>query len=258
MDSDAVSSINDTDEAFQVATLVQGVYYDLATELGLLEHDGLYELVASGDSTKPTLMTLPTNAIRLDWLRYDKRITGDTTAFWENVAFVPYNLFLDIQLGLRSITDGTTGEMTFVQNSQNFTMMYKNNLAPTYYTTMDDLTFLFDSFDNTVDTTLQASKTMAYGSIYPTFSLVDSFAPDLEPQQFAYFRNRAKVRAFAELKQQVNQEAMVETKNQKVHLQRGRHIIEQLPEVYKVFRAGRKQLGYTRVSKIPRLLRQGT
>jgi len=258
MDSDNVSSINDTDEAYQVALLLRGVYYDLATELELDEYDTLFELTASGDSAKPTLMTVPTNVIRLDSIKYDNKLTADTYSNWKSVAFTPFNTFLEFQTGLRSATSNV-GEMDYTLNGTTFNIMYRSNQFPLYYTTMDDYTLVFDGYYSAEDTTLQASKTMCYGSVYPTFTLSDTFEPDLEPQQFAYYRNRAKVRAFAELKQAQNQDAAYETKRQKIAVQKKRRIVEDLPEVYKVgSRFGRRSTTYGRSSKIPRFLRNGS
>lgn len=256
MDSDSVSTITETDEAYQVALLVRGVYYDLATELELDEHEGLFELTASGDADKPTLMTVPSNVIRLDWIRYNNIVSTDTYDNWVKVDFVPFNTFVERQGGLRTLTSGV-GELTYTQNSEDYTIMYKTDQMPLYYTTMDDYTLIFDSYDSDEDTTLQASKTMCYGSVYPTFTLADATAPDLEPQQFAYFRNRAKVRAFAELKQAQNQDAAYETKRQKIAVQKKRRLVEDIPEVYKVARWGRTS-PFGATSKIPRFLRNGS
>ncbi len=52
-----------------------------------------------------------------------------------------------------------------------------------------------------MDTTLQTSKTLCYGQIIPTFTLEDSFIPDLDDTQFPLLLNEAKAIAFVELKQ---------------------------------------------------------
>lgn len=257
LDSDNVSTITDTDEAYQIALLLRGVYYDLATELELDEHEGLFELDASGDNTKPNLMTVPSNVIRLDWIKYDNKETGDTYSNWQDVSFAPFNTFLEYQAALRT-KSSNVGELEVTNNSETFTIMYRTNQMPLYYTTMDDYNLIFDGYDSTEDTTLQASKTMCYGSVYPTFTLSDSFEPDLEPQQFSYFRNRAKVRAFAELKQAQNADAAYETKRQKIAIQKKRRLVEDYPEIFKIqSRFGRNSVGFGSPRKIPRFLRNG-
>jgi hypothetical protein len=45
------------------------------------------------------------------------------------------------------------------------------------------------------------NKTMVYGEYEPTFTMADSFVPDLDSRQFSLLYNEAKALAFAELKQ---------------------------------------------------------
>ena len=59
MESDEVNSISDTQESNQVVLILRSLYYDIANDIGLPEHSTFVELNASGDNTKPTLMTCP-------------------------------------------------------------------------------------------------------------------------------------------------------------------------------------------------------
>jgi len=256
MDSDSVSSISDTEESYQVALLLRGVYYDLAVELQLPEHEGLFELDASGDSNKPTLMTIPSEVVRLDSVKYDNIDSGDNYKDYKDVEFVPFNTFLEMQTGLRTLETGV-GEMDYLNNTETFEMMYRTDRDPLSFTTVDDYTLLFDAYDSTKETTLQKAKTQCYGSVYTTFTLTDAFAPDLDPTQFAYFRNRAKVRAFAELKQVQNTEAALEMRNQKRVIQDAKRRVVDEAEVYKVGRFGRPGRG-NYAPNIPKRLRSGS
>lgn len=233
MDSDEVNSISDTVESNQVSLLLKSVFYDLATELGLPEHDGLFELDASGDNTQPTLMTVPSNVVRVDRILYNNKTATDTYSNYVECCYVTFDEFLKRQTSLKSQT-ANVGEMSFTLNSETFEVMYWDDRFPTFFTSVDDYTILFDAYDSSLDTTLQKSKTLCYGSVYPTFSLSDSFEPDLDPDQFSYYINRAKVRAFAELKQAPNQEAASETRNQKIRGQRSRRRVPNLTEQQKL------------------------
>ena len=51
---------------------------------------------------------------------------------------------------------------------------------PRYYTSFDDDSIVMDSHDSSIDSTLTAAKTRAYGTVYPTFTISDSFVPDLD------------------------------------------------------------------------------
>ncbi len=252
MESDEINSISDTVESVSVAQLLEAVYYDLATELGLEEHDGFFELNASGDVAKPTLMTLPTNITRWDWIEYDIIDTGETYANHRRLEFVPIDEFVEMQNSLRGQTSGV-GQMNVTSNGETFPIMYRSDKQPQYFTTYDDDNILFDSYDSSVDSTLQKSKTRCYGATYPTFTQSDAFIPDLHPTQFSYYINKAKLRAFAELKQTTNPEVARETRNQKIRVQVNRRTTPDRPEVFKVARYGRK----TNINTIPNNLRQG-
>ena len=69
MDSDEINSIDDTIESTQVALLIKGVFFDIATDIGLPEHETLFELTESGTSLQPTLMTLPERVTRVNWIK---------------------------------------------------------------------------------------------------------------------------------------------------------------------------------------------
>jgi len=239
MDSDEVNSISDTVESQQVADLVRSVYYDISTDLMLPEHETLFQLNASGDVTKPCLMTVPSNVTLVRTIRYDTKDDGDTYPDWTELSYKPFQDFLRDQQGLRENASGV-GSQTVTLNGSTYEMLYGNDKDPQYYTTADDQQFFFDSYNAAVESTLQTSKTMCSGSVYPTFTMSDTFAPDLDPTQFSFFINRCKVRAFNELKQQVNQEAVGEARRQKIIVQKRKRKTPDLPEVRKVARFGRK------------------
>lgn len=238
MDSDEVDSISDTVESQQVATLLKGVYYDLAVDLKLPEHDGLFELTASGSSSQPTLMYVPSAVCRIDQVRYNNKLSTDTYSNYQNVYYKPWNEFQDMQQSLKDATSNV-GEMTFTNNGESFEIMYWNNRMPTWFSSVDDYTLVFDAYDSDEDTTLQKSKTQCYGAVYPTWTESDAFEPDLDPTQFSYLINRAKVRAFAELKQATNQEAAAETRIQKIRNQTVKRRVPNLTEHERLPKYGR-------------------
>jgi len=256
MSSDEVNSITDTVESNSVALLIKGVFYDIATELNLLEHHSLFELNASGDSAQPTLMTVPSNVVHIDWVTYDVIEADETASNYEKIWFSPLDEFLSAQNALRN-DDTTAAQIEFVLNGETFSTYYNNNRRPHCYTTIDDYTLLFDAYNADVDTTLQKNKTRCSGTLIPTFTMDDTFTPDLNPQQFSYFLNKCKVRAFAEIQQAENAEAGREARNQKIILQKRKRIVENTPEVLRVgARYGRTapmQAPYS----IPNYLRQG-
>lgn len=222
MDSDEVNSISDTVESNQVALLLKGVYYDIATHLGVPEHESLIELTASGSTAKPVLMSVPSTVVRIDSISYNTEGSDSDTIdlpYWKELKYLPLNRFIEHTRTLRS-DDTTISSMQVTSNGDTFEFIYRNDTPPTYYTSFDDTQLIFDSFDSSVDSTLQKSKTLCYGAKYPTFTMDDSFVPVLDPTQFSYYINKAKVRAFAELKQQNNVEASREAREQKIIIQK--------------------------------------
>lgn len=255
MDSDECNSIDDTVESWQVALLIRSVFYDLAIDLGLPEHEGLFELNASLDPAKPTLMTVPSNVSLVRNIKYNNQSATDTYSTYKEVSYRPFEEFLEATTGLMGQTSNV-GQMSFTNNADTFEIMYASDKMPQFYTTMDDYTLIFDSYDSTLDTTLQKSKTMCMGVIYPTFDMVNTFTPDIDPPQFSLLKNRAKVRAFAELKQAQNAEAAGEARRQKIIVQKRKETVTTEPFMFKVPR----RFGRTgpRVMNIPRSLKQGS
>lgn len=239
MESDEVDSINDTVESRDVALLLKTVFFDIASDLGLPQQDTLLELNASGDNAKPVLMTAPSTTTRIDWIKYDNREDGDTRAFYKPVTYLPFPEFIEMMSGYVEDTTGTA-QMSFTQNGETFEVVYRTDKHPTYYTTTDDHQIIFDSLDISLDTTLQKSKTMAFGQTFPVWTMEDSFTPPLTNDQFSYFLNKAKARAFNERKQLVNQEATAEARRQKIVLQRKKEVIKREPAIMQAPRYGRK------------------
>lgn len=240
MDSDEVNSIDDSVEAQQVALLLKSLFYDCATDLGLPEHETLFQLSASGDNQKPTLMTVPTNVTHVNWIAYNNEDSDstDTALHYERCEYVPFDIFQMEQQVLRG--QDNVDSLTYTNNGQTFTHWYYTNRMPTKYTSTDNSTLLFDGYMSTVDTTLQASKTQCHGVVYPTWTASNTFTPDLGPTQFSYLINKAKVRAFAELKQVPNQEAIAEARRQKVIIQKRKRTVPDRAAVLQVARFGRK------------------
>ena len=176
LDSDEVNSITDSVESYQVALLLRSCFYDLAVELNLPEHDTLFELNASGDNTKPTLMTIPSNVASVHKIMYDMKDSGDTYQDHVEVNYKPMDQFLPIVESLREETTNI-GTMDITMNGEVFPFLYASDKDPDYYTTADDNQLIFDSYDSTVDTTLQKSKTLCFGKVYPTFTLANTFTP---------------------------------------------------------------------------------
>lgn len=132
---------------------------------------------------------------------------------YKYVEIVPIDYFLNI-VNRYDISQAGTFAYNFNDGLSNFTFRYRNDHQPTMCTVIQNNWVLFDSFDGTQDSTLQASKTMAFGQIVPVFLLQDNFVPRLDDQQFPLLLNEATSLAFYELKQMPHAKADEEVKRQ--------------------------------------------
>lgn len=224
MDSDEVNSISDSTESLQVAKVIQETYEFIVATADLPEHNSLFELIASGDINKPVQMSLPSNALSVEWLKYDCTDTGETAPTWKEVTWLEPKVFLDRMYMLNS-DETAVDTATYADNSESFQILYWNDRFPTYYTSLDDRTLIFDAYKATVDSTLQKSKTMVYGELSADFTFDDTFTPDLDQKLFTLLQNEAKVQAFAELKQMDNAVAARRARKGWLNLQRQKQAV---------------------------------
>lgn len=206
LDSDEVNSISDTTESMQVARIIQSVYENIVDISNLPEVKTLFELSPSLDTTLPVVMYKPNNVLDIEWIKYNKTQTGLANPLFLEVEYKPLHSFLDHIYQFNTNNDWTVAT-TIRVNSDDIDIVYMDNKHPSFFTSFDDNTILFDSYYKDYDTTLQKSKTIGYGTISQTFSLSDSFIPHLDERQFSLLINEAKSLAWAELKQTSHQKA---------------------------------------------------
>ena len=222
MDSDEVNSVNDTVESQQVLTILKTVHDDIISRGDLNSNRTPFNLVASTDSTKPILMTRPDGIDRIDWIKYDcQKLEDNGVPNWTTMTYLSVEDFIDYMHSINT-TDSDVNFFDHLINGYTVRFTYRNSMAPKYYTSLDDTTLMFDSYDNQVDTTLQSSKTLCYGFQATDFEMTDSFIPNLLPNQFALLLNEAKSLAWAELKQTPHQKAEQSARRNWRHLIRTR------------------------------------
>jgi hypothetical protein len=235
LDSDEVNSISDTVESAQVVKILRTVYEEIVARADLNEHWTLFELEASGTSTKPTKMTRPTDVHSLEWIKYNVETADDTDDNFILITFLPLEQFLNRNHMLKESADNV-GSFTETIDGSSITFYYTDDAAPTCWTTFDDHTIIFDSYDAEVDSTLQKTKTLAYGKKEQTWTEDDDFVPFIDSEFSVLLLNEAKVLAFAELKQMAHQKAEMsarrlwsDTQKKKRSLDRNRDELDRLP-----------------------------
>jgi hypothetical protein len=146
------------------------------------------------------------------------------------------------------ITDDATG------TTYNFTIYYKNNHQPSYATILSNEFVIFDTFDGSQDSFLQATKTLSLAWEIPSWAMSDSFIPNINEQHFPLMLNDAKSLAFTEIKQMPHQKAEEEVARQLVSLQKWKAIsgkpsyFDELPSFGRV---GGSYSGYNSQFRVP-------
>jgi len=208
MDSDEVNSINDSIESLQVAQIIKTTYYNI---IDGRDYDFLYELFqldASGTSSRPTHMKLPENIIDLKYIKYNCKTLTDTKDKYLKIKYLMPEDFMEVV----DSRDSSKSNVTVVTDPTGISINVMNDKAPEYFTSFDDENLVFDSYDSEVDTTLQNNKTQCHGKRSVTFTIADDFTPDLPTQMFSYLLAEAKSTAFLTLKQMPNEKAEATSK----------------------------------------------
>lgn len=206
MDSDEVNSIGDTTESLQVVDQIETTYNHIAATIDFPDHWDFFELAPSLDPNKPTVMHLPENVAKVEWLQYDITEPGGTVRKTKDLLPLDRKRFFDRMNSLDTARPEVYSYDLLV-DAATFDVRGYNDRDPTYYTSNDDHTLVFDNYDLSVGQTLQGNRTKGYGMIIPIFLREDDFIPDFEPRQFTLFFNEAKAACFADLKQVQNSKA---------------------------------------------------
>lgn len=211
MDSDEVNSINDSTESLQVAQLVKSTYYTIIDGRDFPWMKEMFQLDATGGSSRPTYMSLPDTIIDLDWIKYNTRKVTDTKDKFTKVEYKLPEDFLDIT----DQRDSSSSSVQVITDPSGIKINAYTDRGPQYFTSFDDDTLVFDAYDSGIDSFLQNSKTQCYGKRSVVFTMSDSFTPDLPVQMFSYLLNEAKSNCFATLKQVANVKAEQNSISQK-------------------------------------------
>lgn len=215
IDTDPVNSIDDTPESQQVAQIVKSTYEAMMSNRNWPHTKRLVRMTSSADNTKPNIMTFNENIKELISVYYNKSKAGETRLRYEPVKYIEPDDMLRVFYG-RNTDEADVDQI--VDGTQVYVI--KNDLPPSYFTSFDDSTLVFDSYDNSVDSVLQSSKTQVRAYVTPTFELVDDFIPDLPEEAFAYLVEEAKSKSAYKIAQKTDEKAEQESRRQNQWLSR--------------------------------------
>lgn len=182
LDSENVNSISDSVEAQQVASVIQDTYYNIIAAREIPEHDRLVRLTALSDNSRPVYFEYPSSLKEIRLFEYNGR-----EVYWKD----PVKFLNDMS----NATDANTIQV--LDPISGVPLFVRNNKDPKYYTSFDDQYLICDSYDSSVDSSLQSSKSRCWGTVYPSFTIDDSFTPDIDEVLFPYLLAEAKSVCFS-------------------------------------------------------------
>lgn len=216
MDSEAVNSISDSVEAQQVASVIEDTYYAIIAARDIPEHKQLLKLTSLSSSTRPTHFQYPTNTKEIVDLAYNVSTTGGVE--YRTLKFVDPVTFL------RLMPQGSATNILVVPDeSASTSLTVYNDRMPSFYTSFDDYHIVGDAYNVSVESTLQSSKTRAFGTVYPTFTISDSFTPDLDDAMLPYLLAEAKSTCFSLFKSGSDPKIEQAARRLKSHVQNDMH-----------------------------------
>lgn len=194
LNSDSVNSIGDTVESLQVANEIKVTYYDMISNIEMPFQYNLIPLEASNDTTKPTHMIVPEEVDNFKWIQYNRGTAAEPD--YIEVEYLDKEKFI-----LRVSNYNDVDDVLTVQDYGGSYIVIGTSDHPRYYTMFDDIHVVFDSYDSSVDDTLQASKIRAYGQTTPAWQMTDDFIPDLPAKHFPQLLAEASQACMAYWKQ---------------------------------------------------------
>lgn len=248
--SDEVNSVSDTTESLQVLEVLRTTYFNMIGRLHLPEHEQLVQLQPSLDPNVPVVMYIPEGIGKIKWIKYfNSNIINESASGghdinvdivstspgvtppppgYQYVTMVPVQQFIEMTNSFNPLNSNVES-FVFTDNQNGtsgpFTFYYKNNKQPQYCAILSNYYVIFDGYDSTQDSTLQANKSMCQGEIVPTWKGTDDFVPNIDDDQVPLLLNEAKSLAYFELKQSSHPKAEQEAKRQWSSVQRDKSIV---------------------------------
>ena len=216
MDSDNVNSILDTFESEQVAQIIKSTFYAMISNRDWPHLKELIQLTPSGDTSLPTHMFVPENVSKMVSINYNTIGVGETRKRYQPVRYMEPDDFLR----LTNQENSDSSLVDVIVDPTGVELLIRNDRHPTRYTSFDDNTLVFNAYDKAVDDTLQNSKTQARAYVTPSWSMTDTFIPDLPVDAFIALVEEAKSRAMIKLKQMEDPKAEQEARRQQRWLSR--------------------------------------
>lgn len=168
VDGFSIDSIFETDEAQRAARIARRVFFRLFSSVDNLQSTGEFTVLQTAATLpRPVYAKIPSQVQRIQSSRIEyKNGTGYTP-----VRYISPEEFMELTRGRSSTAQGAQT----VEDMNQAEFVIFNNRPPQWFTCFDGVHVVFDSFDNTVSSTIVAAHARVYATAEPDFLLNDDF-----------------------------------------------------------------------------------
>jgi hypothetical protein len=222
-DGDDVNSISDTVESDQCARVIRDVWRQIVSQHDMEHIKTLKQLTATSGTT-PTVMTRPENFHALEWVRYDSKLAASDPQAYKRISYMDPDSF--VEYCSQFSTSATNVEAMTL--STGHIIPIQNDRAPKYFTIMDfgSDELVFDAYNSALETNLQQSKSLAYGTFSQDLVLDDASTIDLPRHLAVLVKREARAIYFDLYKDGITSEIDRTRRRAEVRAQRQRNTVK--------------------------------
>lgn len=209
MDSDSVNSISDTEEASQIETILEEVYYNITSRRKWSFMEKTLQLENAVDLERPTKLVIPEQVSRINCLRYKTyKVDTDPQEYsWKELKYLLPCDFID-HVQSRNITQlESEGRAITVLNDDSVEMYTITDTEPEFWTSFDDKNLYLDNWVLADSNTVIGNRTSVKAIVQPVFVKGDTEIQDLPPEMFPLLLAEAKSTAWLNFKGDANAKA---------------------------------------------------
>jgi hypothetical protein len=239
-----VDSIFDNDEAQQIASISERIYYEMVQEFpNLLFVQKDVTLDAVGDTTKPNFLLIPeaVQNIKESELYYNVSETGDLE--YKALKYCSPLEFMSITAQYSS----KDTSVDVINGFDNQKIPVINDEWPKYFTSFDGKYIVTNSYNSEYDSTLQASKTRVLVTQMPAFLQQDAFLIPIPQHLSTTYLAMVMDECFNLVYQQPNAKISQKARKLRIRLQQASQVVGS---------GGRAKRSYGKRSAVPRSYRR--
>ena len=216
MDGDEVNSIDDTIEAQQVASIIKSTYLAMMSNRNWPHLRKSISLTPTTDLAQPTHMSVDDDIKELSFINYDCRKSVSDRSKWIAMKWKDPDDFLAMTNSYNELNDN--GDV--INDDSGIDISIMNDRHPTCYTSFNDRTLIFNSYDSSRESNLQETYIQSMAYVMPSWNSYDDYVPDLPDEAFTALVEEAKSKCSMKLRQMADSKADEESKRQQRWLSR--------------------------------------